>query len=152
MKKGGINVYEQQVQMGLFLHRYYDSTPIAMHDIGAISFFSRGKNLDLEGLGNVEVAQSRKDHYWTSDFLYAQCKKDSVRIAIVYDQSYPADLRNHWYKIALWWMPDNVACYSDEVTFYAVDSSYGPQLKANLRAFQPSLPGDVVAVYRDGQK
>ena len=148
MARGSINIYEQQYQMGQFVHRYYNNTPMAMGDIGAISFFSQGRNLDLEGLGNLEVARSRKNNYWTPDFLDQQCRKDSVKVAIIFDRSYPFDLRRHWYKVATWQIPGNLVCYSDVVSFYAVDSANGPSLEANLKTFQPSLPGDVVVQYR----
>jgi hypothetical protein len=145
--QGSINIYEQQYQMGQFVKKYYPNTPIAMGDIGAISFYSAGHNLDLEGLGNLDVARSRKNHYWTPDFLYSISKRDSVRFAIVFDRSYPWQLLTRWQKIATWQIPNNVACYSDLVSFYAVDSTYSPGLKENLKDFQPLLPGDVIAQY-----
>lgn len=148
MTQGSINIYEQQYQMGQFVKRYYPNTPIAMGDIGAISFYSAGRNLDLEGLGNLDVARSRKNNYWTPDFLYWLTRRDSVRVAIVFDRSYPLQLLHHWHKIAIWQIPNNVACYSDVVSFYAVDSTEGPKLEQNLQAFQSSLPGDIKVVYR----
>ena len=148
MTQGSINIYEQQYQMGQFVHRFYNATPVAMGDIGAISFFSQGKNVDLEGLGNLEIARSRKNGYWTPDFLYSLTQRDSVKVAIVFDASYPRQLLQQWKKVAIWQIPDNVACYSDVVSFYAVDSTEAPRLTANLQAFQPSLPRDVGVRYR----
>jgi hypothetical protein len=146
MTHGSINIYEQQYQMGQFVHRFYNETPVAMGDIGAISFFSQGKNVDLEGLGNLEIARSRKMGYWTPDFICGLTKRDSVRIAIVFDASY-ALLVRRWKKIGSWQIPNNVACYSDVVSFYAVDTAEGPRLKTNLQTFQPRLPRDVVVSY-----
>jgi hypothetical protein len=147
MEQGSINIYEQQYQMGQFVKRYYPNTPVAMGDIGAISFYSTGRNLDLEGLGNLEVARSRKNHYWTPDFLYALSRQDSVHIAIVFDRSYSPQLLKRWNKIATWQIPNNVACFSDIVSFYAVDSMERPLLEKNLRAFQSSLPQEVTVRY-----
>ena len=148
MDQGAINIYEQQYQMGQFVKKYYNNTPIAMGDIGAISFYAQGKSLDLEGLGNLEMAKARKYNYRTPEFYYDQCKKNNVRIAIVFDRAYPWQLLQRWYKVAIWQIPNNVACYSDVVSFYAMDSTGGPELKGNLQAFQPNLPADVQVRYR----
>ena len=46
-----VNIYQQQYQMGQFLHTYYDRDGVAANDIGAVSFFTDGTNVDLWGLG-----------------------------------------------------------------------------------------------------
>ncbi len=149
MTQGAINIYEQQYQMGQFVHRYYDETPIAIGDIGAISFFAHAQNVDLEGLANLPIAKARKYGYRTPDFLYNESKKDGAKLAIVFDRAYHPFLLNRWYKIATWQIPNNVACYSDVVSFYAIDSVDGLALLTNLKAFQPSLPRDVMVRYRN---
>lgn len=147
MTQGSINIYEQQYHMGQFVKRFYPDTPIAMGDIGAISFYSNARNLDLEGLGNLDVARSRKNNYWTPDFLDALARHDSVRVAIIFDRSYPLQLRQRWQKTATWQIQNNVACYSDVVSFYAVDSTERSTLKNKLKQFQPVLPRDVKVLY-----
>jgi hypothetical protein len=148
MEQGSINIYEQQYQMGQFVKKYYNDTPIAMGDIGAISFYAQGKSLDLEGLGNLEIAKARKYGYRTPDFYYDQCKKNNIKIAIVFDRAYPWQLLQRWYKVATWRIPNNVACYSDIVSFYAIDSIDGPELRNKLQLFQLILPVDVQVRYR----
>lgn len=142
-----INIYEQQYQMGEMLHRYYNKTPVAIGDIGAVSYFTEGKDLDLVGLANIDVARSKKNNYYTPQFMNKLTKDEGVRIAICYDYYTMAGLRQYWTKVATWTIPDNVTCGDATVAIYAVDSSDAPDLKKNLVEFQPHLPQDVEVHY-----
>src|SRR5579872_4799537 len=70
-----LNIYEQQYQMSQFVHDYYDTTPLAFNDIGAVSFYSKGDKLDLWGLASYEVAKARRQHYWTPAFADSLVEK-----------------------------------------------------------------------------
>jgi len=142
-----INIYEQQYQMGQFLHSHYFHDPVAIGDIGAVSYYTESRNLDMVGLANIEVARSRKEHYNSPDFMDWLSKKDSVKIAICYDYFNDPNLLRRWDKIATWQIPNNVACGDDIVSFYAVQKGAGPNLKKNLLEFQKSLPREVVVKY-----
>jgi hypothetical protein len=142
-----INIYEQQYQMGRFLHDHYYTVPVAINDIGAVSYLTEGKNLDLIGLGSLDVARSRKGFYYSPDFLDWLSKKEKVKIAIVYDKWFYSALLQRWNKTATWQIPDNVMCADDHVTFYAVDSAAKPDLLKNLQDFQRLLPTDVAVKY-----
>ena len=142
-----INIYEQQYQMGQFLHNHYYNEPVAIGDIGAVSYYTAGKNLDMVGLGNIEVARSHKNHYFSPDFMDWLSKKDSIKIAICYDYFNDPNLLHRWNKVATWEIPNNVACGDKTVSFYAVDKNQAPVLKKDLQDFQKSLPGEVVVRY-----
>lgn len=142
-----INIYEQQYQMGRFLQRYYYRERVASGDIGALSYFTAGNILDLEGLGNIEVLRNRRRGNWGPGFLDYMCKKDSVKVAIVFDRSYSPFLRNRWKKVATWRIPNNVICFSDIVSFYAIDSTIAPELGRNLRLYEKELPREVRVQY-----
>ncbi|MHA4811877.1 hypothetical protein ACX0G9_27525 [Flavitalea flava] len=142
-----VNIYQQQYQMGRFLGQHYPTTPIAMNDIGGPSFFTSGKNVDMWGLGNIEVTKSVKKGYYGPDFLNWLTKKDSVKVAVVFERYFPPALLERWDKIASWQIMDNLICADDSVSFYAVDKKAGPDLKKNLHAFQSSLPQGVVVRY-----
>jgi len=145
--RGSINIYDQQYQMGLFLHQYYDRASIASCDIGAISYLTHTKNMDLEGLGTLDVAKSRKENYRTPAFLNWLARRDSVKIAVIFDAEYGYYLYKDWKKVATWQISRNMVCYSDVVTFYALDTTEGPLLRKNLQTFQPKLPKDVLVTY-----
>ncbi|HJU28293.1 MAG TPA: hypothetical protein VJ718_03935, partial [Candidatus Binataceae bacterium] len=44
------NIYEQQFQMARFVHHFYRGRTIALNDIGAVTFASNVKLLDVAGL------------------------------------------------------------------------------------------------------
>lgn len=142
-----VNIYQQQYQMGQFLHTYYDRDVIAANDIGAVSFFTSGRNIDLWGLGNIKVARSRKNKTGTADFLDSLCRKDHAGTAVVYEKWFSDSLLHRWRKIATWQIRNNVICGDDTVTFFSISDSDGPGLKRNLREFEPYLPQEVTAKY-----
>jgi hypothetical protein len=142
-----INIYEQQYQMGLLLRRYYKWKPVAIGDIGAVSYFTEGKNLDLVGLANIQVARSKKNDYYTPNFLYELNKKERVQVAICYEYYTYPQLFLRWTKVATWTIPNNVTCGDATVSIFAVDSTEKNDLAKHLREFEPRLPKDVVVRY-----
>jgi hypothetical protein len=141
-----VNIYEQQYQMGRFFHKYYNDTPVALHDIGAVSYLTDASNLDLIGLANIEVARSRKLGYWGYQFLDSACRRQRVKVAAIYEDWMPYQLTARWKKIGIWTIQNNVICGNSTVTFYAVDSTEQEILKSNLMAFKQMLP-PTVSVY-----
>jgi len=142
-----VNIYEQQYQMARFVHTYYDSTALALNDIGAISCYSVGPKLDLFGLASVEVARSRRANQWTASFADSLSHKEHIKLAIVYDTWQDAKLLQRWNKIASWQNDHNVVLGSDSVSFYTIDPADTTTLRKNLEAFQPLLPPDVTVRY-----
>jgi len=142
-----VNIYDQQYQMAIFLHRYYDSTTVAISDIGAVSYFTKSKKVDLTGLANIQVTRSRRDLTFTTDFADRLTQQEKAQIAILYERYNDPVLLNKWQKIATWQIPNNIICGDDLVTFYAIDKNIAPDLRKNLAKFQPSLPPGVTVEY-----
>lgn len=145
--QASINIYEQQYQMGQFLGKYYPNTPVAFNDIGAVSWFTQGNNLDMLGLGNVEVA----DNWARGSDIIPVFKKlvlqDSVKVAIIFDQSFPRALWGNWNKAASWQIPNNVICLHNTVSFFSIYPTDTIALQRNLRDFESVLPKEVVVRY-----
>jgi hypothetical protein len=55
IKQAGKNIYDQQIQMSRFLHGFYNNANVAANDIGAITYYTGIKLLDLVGLGSNAV-------------------------------------------------------------------------------------------------
>ncbi len=142
-----VNIYQQQVQMGKFLHRYYDDSVAAANDIGAISYYKTAKNLDLWGLGNIKVARSRKNNYWTPAFLDSLSRNEKAQIAVVFDSWFPDSLLVRWNKVATWTIPNNVICGDSVVCFYAIGPGGRAYLRQSLEAYQKELPWGVSVRY-----
>lgn len=142
-----VNIYDQQYQMGQFLRKYYKGDAVAVNDIGAVAFYGDLKVVDLWGLGDIDVARSKKGRYCTPVFLDSLVRARRTKLAIVYETWFDKPLLDRWTKVATWQMPDNVICGYDVVTFYAIDARDKESLMGNLKAFQPSLPREISVLY-----
>lgn len=142
-----VNIYQQQYQMGRFLHSYYDADVNAVNDIGAVSFQTRGANIDLWGLGNIQVARSRKSGRWNPGFLDSLCRAQGAGTAVFYEKWFNDSMRNRWTKVATWRIANNVICGDDSVSFFAIRSADAPVLKGHLQSFEKQLPAGVEVKY-----
>lgn len=142
-----INIYDQQYQMALFAKKYYDKSSVALNDIGAVGYFTDAKIVDLWGLASIEVAKSKKQHYWTAGFLDSLCRSNGVKMAIIYDSWFSNALTSKWNKVASWNIQNNVICGDSMVSFYAVETTSRDTLRQQLEAFQPQLPASVEVKY-----
>lgn len=142
-----INIYDQQYQMAMFTKTYYNQSTLALNDIGAVSYFTNAKIVDLWGLATIEVTKSKKRHYWSPNFLDSLCRTNGVPVAIIYDSWFPDALTKKWNKTASWQIQNNVICGDSKVSFYAIDSSDKGILRKRLEMFQPQLPSSVVVKY-----
>jgi hypothetical protein len=143
-----INIYGQQYQAGKFLHQYYDTSSILLNDLGAMGYFTSGKKLDMMGLGSVDFARSIRDHYFGPVFLDSMVSREKVRLAILSNMWPVQYLFPTWKRIAIWHSDKPLVIGLPDIFFYAVDSTAGPQLKANLRAYEKFLPPGVSASYQ----
>jgi hypothetical protein len=142
-----VNIYQQQYQMGQFLHTYSNRDVNAVNDIGAVSFLTEGANIDLWGLGNIDVARSRKRGQWTPVFLDSLCRAEHAGTAVLYEKWFSDSLLHHWTKVATWHIGNNVICGDDTVSFFSIRAADGPVLKKNLQEFEPRLPAGVTVKY-----
>ena len=142
-----VNIYQQQYQMGQFLHAYHDKDVNAVNDIGAVSFLTSGANVDLWGLGNIQVARSRKARHWGPGYLDSLCRAEGVQTAIVFEKWFNDSLRNHWTKVATWRISNNVICGDDSVSFFSIRKEDAPVLKKDLQEYERHLPAGVAVKY-----
>ncbi|UPK67109.1 hypothetical protein [Chitinophaga filiformis] len=141
------NIYEQQYQMGRFLQTSYQHTAVAANDVGAISYLSSNRILDLWGLGNNAVAAEKLRGQYSPQFLQQFSSQEHVKIAVVYDTWFDSSLLQRWKKVASWKIANNVICGGDEVFFYAVDPAEATSLYNKLAAYKPLLPPGVTVTY-----
>ena len=137
------NVFEQQYQMGLFVHRYYQNSTVALNDIGAVNFLADTHCLDLWGLANVEVAAAKRNHTYQVGDIDRLSKQTGARIAIIYDNWFVGGVPPAWIRIGRWTILNNVLLGGDTVSFYAVDPSEAQHLRESLGDFSTQLPSDV---------
>lgn len=132
----------QQAQMARFAQDYLDA-PVAVNDIGRVSWGNRNYVLDLWGLASQEarhirVAELVPPPGWAGRLAV----EHGAVAAMVYDQwlrkAVPAD----WVPLAHLRMdrPGGALAFYD-VTFYATGPQNVAPVVAALRRFAPSLPG-----------
>ena len=149
------NIYQQQVQIGHFLQRFYQGESVAINDIGAINYFADIRCFDVWGLATMEVAGVKRAGIdgRIGDLADAQ----GVKIAVVYDKWFSDGVTSwvgvplQWTRVGQWTIADNIVCGDDTVSFYAVDPSEEDDLIANLRQFASDLPSAVMqsGVYKE---
>lgn len=140
--KATANIFEQQHQMALFLRRFYQGKAVAANDIGAINFMANINCIDLAGLGNIEVARSKRLGTYDSGKMAEIAKRNDVKIALIYDYWFDkyGGIPESWTKVGEWKISNNVVCGGNVVSFYAVDPSEAENLTHNLRSFSHDLP------------
>lgn len=141
------NIYEQQYQMGLFLNEYYNGESVAINDIGAISFLSNAKTLDLWSLGSITTLKYHEDlQIYNPQVLDSLIKENNVKVIVVYDQNFKSK-PDGLIKVAEWTIPRNIVCTYDTVSFYSTSPYEARKLVNNLKEFSPRLPADIKQVY-----
>jgi hypothetical protein len=148
---GSVWIHDQQYQMGQFVHQYYDTDGVTFNDIGAVSYYSEGKKLDILGLGNNEVAHWRHDrgdlYLRTSTFNDSLARLKNIRVGVIYEPTLKA-YTEHWKKVASWEIPfDNPIPFYDSVSWYAVDTAEAGNLSKNLKKYQARMPKEIVVRY-----
>jgi hypothetical protein len=136
------NIYEQQIQVGRFLGRYYPGAAVAINDIGAANFLADIRALDLLGLADREVLFHLRAGTYGVDVIDRLARRNGARIAIVH----PNWIRTpaSWERVGSWTIRDNLVNGGDTVAFYALDGAAARMLLERLRAFAPRLPASVV--------
>ena len=141
------NIHDQQYQMGLFAKQYLSRNTVVLNDIGAVGYLSDARVVDFFGLSTIEVARAKVKHEYTREFRRALAAKYGARMAILYKKEFAetntrsgGGLPAEWTEVGSWKIPDNRICWSDTVTFYAVDPAYKNDLIADLKQFSPRLP------------
>lgn len=139
------NVYRMQYQTARFIKKYYEKGYVALNDIGAVNYYCDIHCLDLWGLANREVAESKRTGRYSTEKINEISKENKTEIAIVFDSWFEkyGGLPKGWYNSGSWKIPDNITCGSDNITFYATDSLNRLLLSKNLLEFQKELPGEV---------
>jgi hypothetical protein len=138
------HIYRQQRQMARFIDRYYSTEPVALNDIGVVSYFTNARVDDLKGLGSLEPGTMRREGSLDADHINAWLERDGVGVDIVYDGWFEGALavQRKWFRVVAW-KTGPVAAPDDSVTFYARSASDAHRLLGHLRDFSAALPASV---------
>ena len=141
------NIYQQQIQMAHFIHKFYPNACIAANDIGAITYFNEISLLDFALIGDQQLFKTFVAGNWSAQEIEKIAQNRGVPIAIVYDSFTLGIIPKSWQKAATWTIPNNFICADKTVNFYAVSDEAKTQLRPQLEAFSKELPVGVKIKY-----
>ncbi len=132
------SIYEQQVQMRRFAVDFWKQ-PVAVVDLGWVSYRNPSYVLDLEGLGSEEVRKLRKAGMLDAEHVEALARRHHVRLAMVYDERVGHVFSRTWIKVAVL-KTSVVASPSDKVCFYVSGQDLRRDVAERLKSFEKELP------------
>jgi hypothetical protein len=136
------NIYEQQYQMHRFVNDFYRA-PVAVNDLGLVSYHNPNFVLDLGGLAS-EKARILKASDASAEEYRAFVAGSGVHLVIIYDEWFPDQIPASWIKVASMDLSrERVSSAQAEVQFYATDAVTASQLQPELQSFSKSLPQGV---------
>jgi hypothetical protein len=144
------NIYEQQFQMHRFVNDYYRG-PVAVNDLGLVSYHNPNFVLDLGGLGSEEGRILFLGHSNPGAYR-ALVDRNGVKLVIIYDQWFKQKIPSSWEKVASMDLSrQKISSAESEVQFYATDALTASKLRPELQSFEGSLPPRVrLTIYTPG--
>jgi hypothetical protein len=140
--------YEQQYQMHRFIVDFYRG-PVAVNDIGWVSYRNPYYVLDLWGLGSeaarLKRAAGEQHPQWLRDLVASR----HIGLVMIFDEWFSGQIPPTWRHIADLHSAHDLLAPSKTVNFYvASDDAYVPALKA-LRAFGENIdnPGTTLTIF-----
>jgi len=132
------NMYGQQYQMRRFVQDYY-KMPVAVNDLGLVSYGNPKYVLDLWGLGSEEVRLMKLKRQYGVDQIASLVDHREVKLIMIYDHWYPQKIPAKWIKLAELDTPQ-VTAGGETVSFYATPDADRPRIVEQLKKLQPTLP------------
>jgi hypothetical protein len=117
---GARNTYLEQRETALFIRAYYPGAAVIVNDLGAVTYYTEARILDLAALGDVEPLEilRRTGNYTRGDVRTWTAKYQPAIAIISLGWSWIAPLvPNDWIKVAELEVPPN----RERVGFFAVD-------------------------------
>jgi len=138
------NIHEQQYQMGQFVKLHYQEKGVAANDIGAVSYLSDARLLDLFGLASMEVASAKRAGQFDKQAISELLQDHPVGIVMIYSSWFEGEVPDEWIEVGRWRIADNVVCAADTVTFYSPNRLLLQDAVDSLSDFSDLLPATVM--------
>jgi hypothetical protein len=142
-------VYEQQFQMQRFVHDFYRG-PVAVNDLGLVSYRNPDFVLDLGGLASQKARDLARTGAGPEAYR-ALINGSGVHLLVVYDEWFPKGFPADWFKVGSMDLshPRPLVISEREVQFYATDAATALKVREQLEEFGKGLPPGVkLAIHR----
>jgi len=141
--KASQNIYQQQYQMHRFVVEYWKQ-PVAVNDLGWVSYNNPGFVLDLVGLGSEEVRRLRMTGGgYDAKTLFSLVERRHVSLIMIYDDWFKLKIPIGWQKVAIL-NTSKVSAWSDQVSFYITPTANQAKVLDLLHQFGKTLPTGAV--------
>lgn len=138
LPKAANNIFTQQYQMRKFVLDWVKS-PVAVNDIGWVSFNNPYYVLDLWGLGNYQLYKKRYSQT-SSQWMIQPVAKSHIKLVMIYN-SWFLEPPKTWKLLGCLFLKGAVAApIEKKVSFYSTDRKYFSELKEKLILFKNELP------------
>ena len=135
------NIYEQQYQMHIFATEY--NKPVAVNDLGYVSYQNNNYVLDLVGLASIDALRLRISDD-TSGWMATATQDKDVELVMIYDEWFK-DIPNDWKKLGkLWLGKRRISPSESSVSFYAIGCKPYTDISQLIEKFSTTLPKGVV--------
>lgn len=131
-------IFEQQYQMRRFAVSFYHK-PVAVNDIGWVSYRNPQYVLDLVGLASEPVRQARVSGEPGKVWINRLVKARGIGLAMIYEEDFTGQIPPDWVRLAVLHTSHHVVAAYDHVTFFATSPAHVHDDLAALCAFQPTL-------------
>lgn len=131
------NIYQQQYQMHRFAIEYWKK-PVAVNDLGWVSYHNPSYVLDLWGLGSEEVRKMKLLGDLSAESLQKITDKKNVNLIMIYDIWYK-NVPSSWTKVAEL-KTSQVSAADGTVSFYVTPKVDLLKIRMLLQQFAKTLP------------
>ena len=132
------NIFEQQYQMHRFIVDFW-KRPVAVNDLGWVSYKNDSYVLDLWGLGSEDVRLSKINGTYNSSKINELIAKNNIDLVMIYDEWFDGIIPHDWEKIATL-KTSYVSAASGDVQFYIINKKNINDAKKLLADFSLGLP------------
>lgn len=134
------NIYQQHEQMHRFVTRHY-RRPVAVNDVGRVSFQNPRYVLDLWGLTSAEVRRARRLRRadWPAVFV----ERHGIELAMLYDAWFRDRIPASWRRVAVLRLRGKrITPSASQVSFFLTRPGPAAELVVELQRFRETLPAD----------
>lgn len=136
------NIYQQQYQMHRFVADYW-KRPVAVNDLGLVSYHNPGFVLDLWGLGSEEIRRMKLAGTLDARAIDALLSRRQVSLMMAYEDWFAGLIPAGWQKVAVL-ETSRITAASGKVAFYVGEDVDRAAMRALLHAFGQTLPAGAV--------
>lgn len=132
------NIYLQQYQMQRFLKEVHQG-PVAVNDLGLVSYGYDPYVLDLWGLASAEAAYLRRTSD-SPDWMHELVSRHDIELVMLYESWFP-EVPGEWELLGELVMDSyKVSVAYKNVRFYATSRESAHKLRRQLQEFSATLP------------